>query len=77
MSGVADHVAYSTGKSAFFGLTRSLAIDYGKHKIRVNALSPGIIDSGRPDIEHLEQNPTLSRLLATSSMKNSTDHLPI
>ncbi len=58
ISGVAGHVAYVTGKSALFGLTRSLAIDYGKHKIRVNALSPGIIDSGRPDIEHLKQDPT-------------------
>ena len=58
ISGVAGHVAYVTGKSALFGLTRSLAIDYGKHKIRVNAFSPGIIDSGRPDIEHLKQDPT-------------------
>jgi len=57
MTGAARHAAYVTGKSALFGLTRPLAIDYGKHKIRVNALSPGIIDSGRPDIERLKQDP--------------------
>jgi NAD(P)-dependent dehydrogenase (short-subunit alcohol dehydrogenase family) len=61
MLGVAGHAAYVTGKSALFGLTRSLAIDYGKHNIRVNALSPGIIDSGRPDITQFKQDPTVMR----------------
>jgi NAD(P)-dependent dehydrogenase (short-subunit alcohol dehydrogenase family) len=61
MMGVAGHAAYVTGKSALFGLTRSMAIDYGKQKIRVNALSPGIIDSGRPDLEQLKQDATVMR----------------
>lgn len=59
MTGVAGHAAYVTAKSALFGLTRSMAIDYGKQRIRVNAISPGIIDSGRPDIEQAKQNPTI------------------
>ena len=29
--GAAGHAAYVTGKSALFGLTRSMAIDFGKH----------------------------------------------
>jgi NAD(P)-dependent dehydrogenase (short-subunit alcohol dehydrogenase family) len=57
--GVAGHAAYVTAKSALFGLTRSMAIDFGKEGIRVNAISPGIIDSGRPDIQHLKQNPAV------------------
>jgi NAD(P)-dependent dehydrogenase (short-subunit alcohol dehydrogenase family) len=57
VTGVANHAAYVTGKSALFGLTRSMAIDYGKQKIRVNAISPGIIDSGRPDIIELKEDP--------------------
>lgn len=57
MTGAANHVAYVTAKSALFGLTRSMAIDYGRHGIRVNAVSPGIIDSGRPDIEAGKRNP--------------------
>jgi NAD(P)-dependent dehydrogenase (short-subunit alcohol dehydrogenase family) len=57
MNGAANHVAYVTGKSAIFGLTRSMAIDFGKRGIRVNAISPGIIDVGRPDQERLKQLP--------------------
>ena len=59
MMGVAGHAAYVTGKSALFGLTRSMAIDYGPHNIRVNAISPGIIDSGRPDIQQYKQDPAV------------------
>jgi NAD(P)-dependent dehydrogenase (short-subunit alcohol dehydrogenase family) len=59
MIGVAGHAAYVTGKSALFGLTKSMAIDFGKQRIRVNAISPGIIDSGRPDIDQLKQNPAM------------------
>jgi meso-butanediol dehydrogenase / (S,S)-butanediol dehydrogenase / diacetyl reductase len=57
MTGAANHAAYVTAKSALFGLTRSMAIDYGRHGIRVNAISPGIIDSGRPDLEQGKQDP--------------------
>jgi NAD(P)-dependent dehydrogenase (short-subunit alcohol dehydrogenase family) len=57
MMGVANHAAYVTGKSALFGLTRSMAIDFGKHNVRVNAISPGIIDSGRPDLEKWKNDP--------------------
>ncbi|GIV82528.1 MAG: short chain dehydrogenase [Anaerolineae bacterium] len=61
MMGAADHAAYVTGKSALFGLTRSMAIDYGRYGIRVNAISPGIIDSGRPDIERAKQDPGMMK----------------
>lgn len=57
MRGAAGHAAYVTGKSALFGLTRSMAIDFGARGIRVNAISPGIIDAGRPDIERLKRDP--------------------
>lgn len=59
MMGAANHAAYVTGKSALFGLTRSMAIDFGKQRIRVNAISPGIIDSGRADIERLKQHSAM------------------
>lgn len=61
MNGAGNHAAYVTAKSALFGLTRSMAIDYGREGIRVNAVSPGIIDSGRPDLEVAKTDPARMR----------------
>jgi len=38
-----DNPAYVASKSALAGLTRSMALDYGKFGVRVNALAPGYI----------------------------------
>ncbi len=59
MMGATAHAAYVTGKSALFGLTRSMAIDFGKRGVRVNAISPGIIDADRPDIRRFKQDPVV------------------
>jgi NAD(P)-dependent dehydrogenase (short-subunit alcohol dehydrogenase family) len=37
--------AYCTAKAALIQLTRSVAIDYGRHGIRCNAVCPGAIDT--------------------------------
>ncbi|OWA51615.1 L-xylulose reductase [Hypsibius exemplaris] len=44
-----DHTAYCTSKAALDGLTRSMALELGEHKIRVNSLNPTVIltDMGR------------------------------
>ncbi|MDQ3443050.1 MAG: SDR family oxidoreductase [Chloroflexota bacterium] len=70
MIGAVNHAAYVTAKTAIFGLTRSLAIDYGRFGIRVNAVSPGIIDSGRPDIEAAKQDPERVRFWREMTVLN-------
>ena len=37
--------AYATSKAALAALTREMAYDFGRHNVRVNAISPGEIDT--------------------------------
>jgi gluconate 5-dehydrogenase len=37
--------AYSSAKSALLGLTRALAVEYGPHGVRVNAIAPGFFNT--------------------------------
>ena len=42
-----DHemIAYTTSKHAVIAMVRQVAVDYGRHGIRVNALCPGWVDT--------------------------------
>lgn len=41
--GAANHAAYGAAKAALIHLMRSVALEYGRHGIRANAVSPGSI----------------------------------
>jgi meso-butanediol dehydrogenase/(S,S)-butanediol dehydrogenase/diacetyl reductase len=36
-----DSAVYTTAKTAILGLVRSIAVDYGRHRVRANAVCPG------------------------------------
>lgn len=57
-------VAYSAIKSGILGLTRYLATAWGPRGIRVNAVSPGGVESGQPVgfIERYTANTPLGRM---------------
>ena len=43
--GEPGQVLYSSTKSGLYGLVKSLSVELAKYKIRINCVSPGIIDS--------------------------------
>lgn len=43
--GVPDLASYGAAKAGVVNLTRSLAVEWGKYKINVNAIAPGLIDT--------------------------------
>jgi D-xylose 1-dehydrogenase len=47
MNGAGGMAIYTAAKSAMLGLTRSLARDYGRDNIRVNAIAPGWVKTER------------------------------
>lgn len=56
-------IHYATSKSAIRGFTESLALEVGKHNIRVNLLSPGLLTEGMSKMvpqgrlkDYIEQN---------------------
>jgi NAD(P)-dependent dehydrogenase (short-subunit alcohol dehydrogenase family) len=40
-----EMIAYATSKHAIVAMTRQMALDYAKHKVRINAFCPGWVDT--------------------------------
>ena len=55
----ADMAPYNTTKAALLGLTRSMAIDFWKYGVRVNAICPGIIYT--PQVQRMLDKQGLTR----------------
>ena len=50
-----DEVSYAAGKAAMMGITRALALDLARHRITVNAIAPGWIDTASSSDHEREQ----------------------
>ncbi|WP_175817243.1 SDR family NAD(P)-dependent oxidoreductase [Burkholderia diffusa] len=61
LMGIADKACYTAAKGGVISLTRSMAIDYARHGIRVNAIAPGVTLTPRV-AERLASNANLQRL---------------
>ncbi len=58
--GFANSPAYVAAKHGILGLTKTAAIEYAKHNIRVNAVGPGFIDT--PLLSRNLDEPTLKHI---------------
>ncbi|MGW4790934.1 SDR family NAD(P)-dependent oxidoreductase [Nonomuraea sp. NPDC004297] len=60
---VPGSLPYSTAKAATEGLTRALAVEYGRHGIRVNAVAPGSVATERyEELRSQEVEAEMARL---------------
>lgn len=59
LKGGAQAAAYCAAKAGVLNLTRSMAIDYGQHNIRVNCVCPGDVDTPmlRSECDQLGEEP--------------------
>ncbi len=60
--GEKDHAAYAATKGGINALTKSMAIDYGREGIRVNAVCPGGVSTANAD-KVIRSGPNAKRLL--------------
>ncbi len=60
LTGGSNAVSYCAAKAGTLNLTRAMAIDHGKHNIRVNCVCPGDIDTPmlRDECKQLGENET-------------------
>jgi NAD(P)-dependent dehydrogenase (short-subunit alcohol dehydrogenase family) len=60
LNGFAGHIGYSAGKHAVVGMTRTAALEFAKHGIRINAVCPAF---------------TLTPMLETAIVNDDTNYL--
>ncbi|MGQ3383298.1 SDR family NAD(P)-dependent oxidoreductase [Glutamicibacter sp. TV12E] len=68
---------YTVGKHALIGLTRSLARDYGKHGVRVNAICPGWVRTDMADAEMDELAQAMGLAGRAAAYAKVTEHVPL
>ena len=65
--------AYAASKGALNALTRSLAVEYAKHNIRCNTLSPGFVVNVRRDADMTAERRTQVEAMHLTRLGNARD----
>jgi meso-butanediol dehydrogenase/(S,S)-butanediol dehydrogenase/diacetyl reductase len=77
ISSIPARPAYQASKGAINSLTRQMAFDYGKEKIRTNTIVVGFVyngsDSMRRMMAHPEIGPSLEKLVLTPYLGETSD----
>ncbi|RRW40416.1 SDR family oxidoreductase [Pseudomonas luteola] len=68
-------LAHCAGKGGVLAMTRQLAMEGGPHGIRVNTLSPGLIETGATR-DHLARDPALRQTALSKQMLRQRIGLP-
>ncbi|WP_462251854.1 SDR family NAD(P)-dependent oxidoreductase [Ekhidna sp.] len=64
-----NHVAYAASKAAVISMTKTVALEYGRKNIRVNAVCPGYTDTNHFDQLHATKPELKERLLKATPMQ--------
>lgn len=59
--GMSRHLAYSASKHAVIGMTKSVAVEYAKQNIRINAVCPGFTETSM--LETINEEPEYKQAL--------------
>lgn len=58
-SGISTRAAYAAAKAGVISLTKSMAVEWGEHGIRVNAVAPGAVQTPLTALAHTGDNAPL------------------
>ncbi|MEO9483659.1 MAG: SDR family oxidoreductase [Ekhidna sp.] len=64
-----NNIAYAASKAAVINMTKTVALEYGRNNIRVNAVCPGYTDTNHFDQLHETKPELKERLLRATPMK--------
>lgn len=70
MLGEPNRTAYVTSKHALIGLTKQLAIEYGKYGVRVNSISPGVIRTPLTE-QYFHDQEQVTKIMAGQFLEKS------
>jgi NAD(P)-dependent dehydrogenase (short-subunit alcohol dehydrogenase family) len=71
-----DSAAYDTSKAAVIGLARSLAVDYGPHGVRANAVCPGWVVTPMAD-ESMDELAAARGITREDAYALATERIPL